>query len=468
MESTVNFIKLPLVTVYVTNHNYGKYIKQAVESVLNQTLEDFELIIIDDGSTDNSREIIETYQSNPKIRIIYQQNRGLNYTNNIALRAAFGKFIVRLDADDYFDPNALLVLSSALEKDDQIGLVFPDYYLVDDKGAILGMERRHAFEKDVSVFDMPAHGACTMIRREYLLELGGYDESFSCQDGYDLWIKFLNHYKVTNINTALFYYRQHGANLTRKEERILTTRADIKEKSVRTHGGHLKAIAIIPVKGKSADPSCIALNPLGGKRVLDWTVESALQAASIQKIVISSSDAAVQDYVSQRYKFEEKIDAIARPPELARLNVSAYETVRFVLGQPGIKKLEPQAFVLLSVEAPFLNPKFINDAINTLVLFNVETVIGVRPENALLYQHDGNGLKPILNQDRFTRLEREALYRYAGGITAGKIDYPQGEPVLAEGKRGHVVIDQRSAHTIRSDFDLAVAAYLANQDHSAG
>ena len=70
----------PLVTVYITNHNYGKYIEYAIKSVLNQTLQDFELIIIDDGSEDNSREIIEKYTELENVTSIYQNNKGLNVT----------------------------------------------------------------------------------------------------------------------------------------------------------------------------------------------------------------------------------------------------------------------------------------------------------------------------------------------------------------------------------------------------
>jgi glycosyltransferase involved in cell wall biosynthesis len=74
------------ITVYITNYNYGKYIDQAIKSVLSQTFKDFELIIIDDGSKDNSKKIIDKYKTNKKIRIIYQKNRGLNISNNIALK----------------------------------------------------------------------------------------------------------------------------------------------------------------------------------------------------------------------------------------------------------------------------------------------------------------------------------------------------------------------------------------------
>ena len=148
-----------LVTVYITNYNYGAFIEQAVESVLHQTLQDFELIIIDDGSTDHSREIIERYERQSQISAIFQQNKGLNITNNIALRASRGKYIVRLDADDYFHPTALEKLSSKLESDPQLGLVFPDYYMVNADGEIIEEFKRHDFDQDVSLLDQAAYGA---------------------------------------------------------------------------------------------------------------------------------------------------------------------------------------------------------------------------------------------------------------------------------------------------------------------
>ena len=224
-----------LVTVYITSFNYAHFIRQSIESVLGQTLQDFELIIIDDGSTDNSRGIIEEYRSHGKVRIIYQTNKGLNITNNIAMRLARGKYLVRLDADDFLRKDALAVMVQKLEKDDDLGLVFPDYFYVNKEGEIIGQEKRHNFE-EVSLYDQPAHGACTMIRLSFLKKTGGYNESFTCQDGYDLWIKFIAHYKIANINKPLFYYRKHGNSLSTNEEKILSTRKKIKEVYVSTSG----------------------------------------------------------------------------------------------------------------------------------------------------------------------------------------------------------------------------------------
>ena len=82
--------KKDLITVYITNYNYGNYIDQCVQSILAQTYKDIEVIIIDDGSNDNSKENLEKYEKNKKIKIIYQKNKGLNITNNIAIKVSTG------------------------------------------------------------------------------------------------------------------------------------------------------------------------------------------------------------------------------------------------------------------------------------------------------------------------------------------------------------------------------------------
>ena len=133
----------PLVTVYITNFNYGRYIKDSIDSVLNQSFQNFELLIIDDGSTDNSIEIINKYSDNDKIKIIIQDRIGLNATNNIALKQAKGEFIIRLDADDYFENNALEIMIDIIKSNDDVVLMFPDYHIVDDSNSIIRTVRRH-------------------------------------------------------------------------------------------------------------------------------------------------------------------------------------------------------------------------------------------------------------------------------------------------------------------------------------
>ena len=195
---------MPKVTVYMPSYNYGKYIREAINSVIAQKFDDWELIIINDGSTDNTKKILEKFSDHEKIEIIHQERKGLAISNNIALRSSRGEYIMRLDADDYLEENALLVLSNILDTHPDVGLVYPDYYRVDRKGSIIDIERRKKIGEEAHLLDLPAHGACTIIRKSCLLQMGGYDESLECQDGYDLWIRFMEKYKPYNVNVPLF------------------------------------------------------------------------------------------------------------------------------------------------------------------------------------------------------------------------------------------------------------------------
>lgn len=448
--------KNPLVSIYITNYNYGRYIGQSVESLLNQTLQDFELFIIDDGSTDESRKIIETYADNPRISIIYQQNKGLNITNNIALRVSRGKYIMRLDADDYLVPNALEVMCNVLEADTSLGLVFPDYYLVDSFNHLIGEVRRFNFQNEVSLLDQPAHGACTMIRRQYLLDLGGYDESYSCQDGYELWIKFIAHYRVLNVNEPLFYYRQHGNNLTTNETKILDTRLRIKNNFIDNNNIPTPVtVAIIPVRNTRLGGKILPFEKVGDQSLLQRVVYAAINSKKLSKVIVTSADIEVKEYYSQHLDgISDKLVYIDRPIEFARINESLNNTIFHILDTDIISSLQPKAIMSLAIEYPFINAGAIDDAINTLTIFGADSLLSVRPDHSMYYQHDGSGLHPILDQDKFTKLEREALYKGVGGIVLTNIESFLKEKKMLHGKVGHIVVDKEVAFCISSEFEL--------------
>jgi len=167
---------MPRITVYIASHNYGRFLEQAIESVLRQTVEDWELLVIDDGSTDNTSQVIELYDSHPQIRSFRTEGVGLPAICNLALREAEGDYIIRLDGDDIFDENILLILSTYLDRDENLTIVFPDYYLIDEGGEIFAhKQRRKIYSKD-HLMDAPPNGACTMIRTKSLVDVGGYRE----------------------------------------------------------------------------------------------------------------------------------------------------------------------------------------------------------------------------------------------------------------------------------------------------
>ena len=445
---------MPLVTVYITNYNYGAYIEKAIQSVLDQTLTDFELIIIDDGSTDNSREVIEKYAHHSSISIIYQQNKGLNVTNNIAMRAASGKYLMRLDADDFLDETALTEMSSVLENDEELGLVFPNYYYVDSDGNKIGEEKRHDFSRDVKLMDQPAHGACTMIRLEHLKAVGGYNEAYNCQDGYELWVKFTDHYKVANVDKPLFYYRQHGNNLTGNEDRILSTRAKINEQYIKDRSFNTRSLAIIPIRGGNQD---IAFKDLAGQNLLRQKISETLGANNIERVVVTSPDPNVKELLEP---FDTSVIFHLRSKSEARYNQSLNPTIKEIVELQTEDGLQFEVIVVLTLEYPFLKAYKIDDIVNTMLVFGSDSIIGVRSDNSVFYQHHGDGLHPILNREKFTKLEREALFKQVGGISAVTRKSFSSSGMVINGQVGHVIMDQKMSIGLFTELDWEIAERL--------
>ncbi|NQT22828.1 MAG: N-acetylneuraminate synthase family protein, partial [Candidatus Omnitrophica bacterium] len=453
-----HYTRIPLVSVYITSHNYGKFLKKAIESVLKQKFMDFELIIIDDGSTDNSVKIMESYQNHPKIKIICQKNKGLNVTCNIALKLSRGKYIMRLDADDYLDENALLVMTEALERDSEAALVFPDYYMVDEKGEIISQERRHD-SAEVNLFDRPAHGACTMIRKETLLKVGGYSEDFACQDGYDIWLKVIKKSKIINTNIPLFYYRRHGRNSTNDEHRILETRHHI----VRKNLDELKIskknhISIIPIRGGEENP--FAVRNFAGTTLLDITVNNIFKNENVSKIIVSSPDSIIIDYAKKYAAKGIMVDK--RPEGLGNYNTLISKTIDYLLEKYSASIGQPDTVSVINFEYPFRKHFFLDNIINNLYLFEADSVLSVIRKDANYYYHNGKGLVSF-NTNRTLRLERDFTYEAAGGLHSVRYSSYAKHGNIVCGKIGHVIIDEESSMPITSDseFEAAESFYKA-------
>jgi CMP-N-acetylneuraminic acid synthetase len=451
-------MKDPLVTVYVTNFNYARYLRAALDSVYRQSFQDFEIIIIDDGSTDGSRDIIAEYAHRPNTRVILQQNKGLHATSNIAVKAARGTYIMRLDADDILDESALLVMTHALQSEPDVALVFPDYYYIDENGAITGQERRHNFQTEVTLLDQPAHGACTMIRRDCLIEVNAYAGEFRSQDGYDLWLRIIDRYRVKNVNLPLFYYRRHGENLTNRQEHILETRSQIlKAHAARVNRPPLRTTCVIPVRGRAVDAQCLSYEKLAGKPLINWTVEAALGAQGLDEIIVSTADQQLLANISEEYG--DRVSTHLRPVSQGLENVSYGAAVADLIARRSATR-PIDAIMLLTIEAPFRRAFYIDKAIDVMRIFEVDAVVGVLPDNDLFFQHNGSGLNPIGTHEMRGRLrhERDYLYRLAGGtFLVRKSYYGDNLDRPLEGKIGHVVFTRNAATSVRTPLDLKIA-----------
>ncbi len=456
-----------LVTVYITNYNYEDYLKQSIESVLNQTYTNFELLIIDDGSTDGSKKVIDQYIENPRVRVIYQKNKGLIKSNNVAIKAGKGAFIMRLDADDYLDKNCLLIMMNTICEDKEIGLVFPDYYYIDKFGKVLGQERRNDFDKEVILFDQPAHGACTLLRKEFLLEVGGYSGEFDRQDGWDIWFKFINRYKIKNINLPLFYYRKHESNLTSHSKQLLETRSKIYKKYADKYKKKdLKVLAILSVRGKFISNDSQELSILGQKPVICWTIDSLLESNMIQEIIVSTSDLEIIKFIEKKY--QGKINLVKREIMTALENTSHEESVINSIKKRKI--LDYDTILEITPDYPLRNQFYIEKAINVMRVHDVDRVIGVSTEDSVFYKHSGAGLKIIGNdlEGNKLRLEREYLYRHTGGISLSKKDYykkknKDHKSIIL----GHIIISPEASTRVSNKLELEIAKVIMKETKNA-
>jgi glycosyltransferase involved in cell wall biosynthesis len=439
----------PLITVYITNYNYGNFIKKAIKSVLNQSFKDFELIIIDDGSKDKSIKIIKEFENKKNIKIVIQKNKGLIVSNNLALRLSRAKYIMRLDSDDWLDPYALEIMSNVLERNKKISLVFPDYYEVNKNGKILKQIIRHDFNK-VKLLDQPAHGACTMIRKENLIDIGGYDEEFSCQDGYYLWLKFIKKYMVKNINLPLFYYRQHEKSLTKNNKKIYSNRSQIISK-LQNKNNKKNVLSILPIRGLELNPNSLVLKKLKRQPLVFFTINSILNSKLVNKLVITSPDEKILKILKNKYK--NKIILLKRPKNLGLLNTELEKTIKHTLQKARKMNLKFDYIMQMSFRTPFITTQVIDDAINTLQLFNSDKIISVTQENHQYYKHNGSGLKSLTRSSNL-KLERDTIYKQVMGFSIIKKNKIAKDEEL---KIGHIVLTNKQSFEINTEEDLKIS-----------
>lgn len=441
-----------LVTVYITNYNYGPFIEEAILSVLNQTYENIEIIIIDDGSTDCSREVIEKYINLDKIEVVYQKNKGLTKTNNVAIRLAQGRYIVRLDADDKLKSDAISNLVNGFVNNN-IAMVFGNWDVVDEHCNFLYSYKRHNFEKDVTLLDCPAHGACTMFRLDYLKSVGGYDEELRCQDGFELWFRIVEKFEVKNLDTVIFEYRRHGSNLTGNEERILSTRSNILKKISSNKTNPIKPFAFIPIRGSKIDSRSMPFEMVGDKYLIEHVLDDVISSALFDKVVVSTPDDKVINFLKSSYPL---VIIDKRGLATSMINKGLDKVLSdFLDNNTAFYKFSHG--VLFGIERPFNKKYLIDSALDIAAIFGVDNVIGVRASEDVLFTHTGKTLKGINFERDGLRLERDDVYQMVKGFNVFSMSTFKEQGSIWGNIIGHVVFDQKSAFSINTQLDFKIA-----------
>lgn len=206
-----------LVTVVIPNYNYAHYLRECVDSVLAQTYPDIEIIVVDDGSKDGSRDVLESYGT--QITVIFQQNQGVSAARNNGAVAGRGEFIAFLDADDVWLPGKVEKQIERFTVEPALGLVHVGVDEIDADGNSL-LQRLEGSDGD-AVEDLLmlgrkgvlGGGSGLLVRRSVFDEVGGFDLRLSTSADFDFFLQVAKRYDVGFVPEILLRYRVHGSNM---------------------------------------------------------------------------------------------------------------------------------------------------------------------------------------------------------------------------------------------------------------
>ena len=224
-HSTVSEGRPVLVSVVMPTYNRRNYIRESLDSVLAQDFSDYEVIVVDDGSTDGTEEEIRPYEG--RIRYFRQENRGAGVARNVGIRNSRGTYIAFMDSDDLSRPNHLQSLYSFLDKNPEFAMVVGNGGYLGGKyrnrSAIISPKRVKRLEKiGVTVKDLfdgrVVRLQGTMTRKSVLEEVGLLDEWFRMSYDLDLALRIVKDHQIGFINQEIYLWRPHGANISSDDE----------------------------------------------------------------------------------------------------------------------------------------------------------------------------------------------------------------------------------------------------------
>ncbi len=222
---------MPKVSIVLPTFNGERFIRDSIDSIIDQTFQDWELIIVDDCSIDNTLEIARKYEKeNNRIRVIHNEmNQKLPGALNIGFKHANGRYLTWTSDDNMYLPNALDVMVRYLE-DSDAPMVCADRYTIDESGKIVSKIVLGHQDEEIYLYNVV--GACFLYRREVLNDVGNYDINLFCVEDYDYWIRVKKKYgKIKKINQVLYKYREHENSLTfSQKEKIRLALIDMRKK----------------------------------------------------------------------------------------------------------------------------------------------------------------------------------------------------------------------------------------------
>jgi glycosyltransferase involved in cell wall biosynthesis len=212
--------KNPTVSVIIPTYNRANLIEKAIRNVLNQTYQDFEIIVIDDGSTDNTREIIRSF-NDKRVKYIkkYKKNKGISVARNVGIKMARGKYFALLDSDDEWLPEKLDKQIKILQDgSSELGVVYSNLCYIDENGKNMNKLRNPKKEgyiyEDLLGENYVGPPSTLLIRKECFHKVGLFDNLLNAMEDWDMWIRIAKYYRFSLIKIPLVKYRLHSNQLS--------------------------------------------------------------------------------------------------------------------------------------------------------------------------------------------------------------------------------------------------------------
>jgi glycosyltransferase involved in cell wall biosynthesis len=282
---------MPIVDVIIPAYNAAKYLPAAIESVMAQTFEDWRIVLVDDGSTDNTGEVVAPFaeQLGPKLKYIKQANGGLPAARNAAIRNSSAEFLALLDADDIWLPNRLAKSLKSFENRPQVGLSHGFISRIDTEGAVIdtfARKQKHGEGRIARyIYMRRVQLPCPTItfRRKCVDEVGMFDESMRATEDRDLWLRIAFKYEVALVPEVIALYRTSPNAMTTDPERMLKAQEQFIEKHFGEPGCGVweRRIALSQIYRQRAEA-------FGIRRQWSTAVASSLRALALYPLDISN------------------------------------------------------------------------------------------------------------------------------------------------------------------------------------
>jgi glycosyltransferase involved in cell wall biosynthesis len=229
---------VPIVDVIIPAYNAAKYLPVAIESVMAQSFEDWQIVLVDDGSTDNTAEIVAPYleRLGTKLKYVYQPNGGLPAARNTAIRNSSSEFLALLDADDVWLPHRLTESLRYFEGRPKVGLNYGSVARINPEGEVLGTYheiQRHGEGRIAPyIYMRSVQLPCPTVtfRRACVEEVGLFDETLRASEDRDMWFRIALKWEVAVVPQVLAYYRTSPNSMTTDPDRMLRAQMQFIEK----------------------------------------------------------------------------------------------------------------------------------------------------------------------------------------------------------------------------------------------